>query len=216
MEKFINAIGFILLILSIFVFGLQGMSTEMAISVAASSIFLAFANLKKFSKFKGAGFEAELKQVVEEANATIDNLKEVAKPLIQTNLYALSKVGRLSEGAFNKSHKLYDQLDDLQRKIGLESTDIELSKSYYLNIHARDMISELAATIEQSGEKKFSITSRDTLNIQDFKTPPNLQTFLKLLNDIDLNIESRKQLKLLKNYYDKYQLDGFQKVDRKL
>ena len=52
MEKFTNIIGFILLITSIFVFGLKGMSVEMGIAVAASSIFLAFANLHKFSKFK--------------------------------------------------------------------------------------------------------------------------------------------------------------------
>ncbi|MGB5965588.1 MAG: hypothetical protein WBF77_04805 [Sulfurimonadaceae bacterium] len=206
MEKFTNIIGFILLITSIFVFGLKGMSVEMGIAVAASSIFLAFANLPKFSKFKGAGFEAELKQVVDEANATIENLKEVAKPLIQTNLVALTNAGRFSEGAFNKSHDLYDQLSELQKKIGLKSDDLEISKSEYLNIHAWDMISELSSNIERSGIEKFSITTRDTLNICNFEKAPDIKKFHELLSNLKLNKENTKLLQLLNDYYDKYKL----------
>ncbi len=206
MDKLKNFIGFTLLISSIFIFGLQGMSVEMGIAVVASSIFLAFANLHKFTKFKGAGFEAELKQVVDEAHATIENLKEVAKPLIQTSLNSLAKAGRLSEGAFNKNHDLYDQLNTLQTKIGLESNDLEASKSFYLNIHARDMISELSANIERNGVKKFSITSRDALNISNFDKAPNIEVFLDLLKNIQLNSECEQQLKFLKDYSKKYKL----------
>ena len=182
------------------------MSVEMGIAVAASSVFLAFANLDKFAKFKGAGFEAELKQAVNEANATIENLKEVAKPLIETNLETLTKAGRFSEGAFNKTHELYDQLDNLQSKMGLTSPDLEKAKTRYLNIHAWDMISELSGNIERSGVTKFSITSRDALNVPSFDKAPDIMKFHALVAEIDLNEECQEQLSVLDNYYDKYKL----------
>ena len=52
MSIFLNTVGFIVLIVSVFVFGLKGMAAEMGIAVAASGIFLAFSNLDKFSEFK--------------------------------------------------------------------------------------------------------------------------------------------------------------------
>ncbi|PML77531.1 hypothetical protein [Enterovibrio norvegicus] len=206
MSIFLNIVGFILLITSVFVFGLKGMAAEMGIAVAASGIFLAFANLEKFSEFKGAGFEAKLREAVNEANATIDNLKEVAKPLIKTNLFALAKAGRFSEGAFKKSHDVYDQLAELQSKIGLNSQDLEISKSNYLNIHAWDMVSELSGSIERAGNNRFSVTSREIMGPNSFEVAPEIQKFNELVSGLELDDISQEQYEALKNYYTKYQL----------
>ncbi|WP_296060759.1 hypothetical protein [uncultured Amphritea sp.] len=206
MNGILNFVGFILLIASVFVFGLIGMAAEMGIAVAASGIFLAFANLDKFSEFKGAGFEAKLKEAVNEANATIENLKEVAKPLIKTNLFALAKAGRFSEGAFNKSHDVYDQLSELQEKIGLEGQDLENSKSSYLNIHAWDMVSELSGNIERSGNEKFSVTSREAMDTHSFEVAPDINKFNELVSGLELNEVSKRQYEALKSYYAKYKL----------
>lgn len=182
------------------------MAVEMGIAVAASGVFLAFTNLDKFSEFKGAGFEAKLRQAVDEANATIDNLKEVAKPLILTNLTALAKAGRFSEGAFNKNHDLYDQLSEMQAKIGLVGDDLEKSKSSYLNIHAWDMVSELSVDIERLGEKAFSKTSRESIGSHSFEQAPDLTKFEKLVESFDLDEKCKKHLKDLREYYAKYKL----------
>ena len=206
MSILLNIVGFILLIASVFVFGLKGMAAEMGIAVAASGIFLAFANLDKFSEFKGAGFEAKLREAVDEANATIENLKEVAKPLIKTNLFVLAKAGRFSEGAFNKTHDVYDQLAELQSKIGLNSQDLECSKSSYLNIHAWDMVSELSGSIERAGNERFSVTSREIMGTRSFEIAPEIQKFNELVSGIELDEISQKQYEALKNYYAKYQL----------
>lgn len=40
-----------------------------------------FANLEKFSKFKGAGFEAEMHNAVRETYAALEELKELALSL---------------------------------------------------------------------------------------------------------------------------------------
>ncbi|MCU8356817.1 hypothetical protein M2G48_20800 [Vibrio vulnificus] len=94
MALIINIVGFVFMLVSVFLFGLKGMTAEMGIAVAASCVFLAFANLDKFTKFKGAGFEAELREAVSEANATINELKELAKPLIRTN-FEIPPSGRI-------------------------------------------------------------------------------------------------------------------------
>jgi hypothetical protein len=207
MSIFLNIVGFILLIASVFVFGLKGMAAEMGIAVAASGIFLAFANLDKFSEFKGAGFEAKLREAVDEANATIENLKEVARPLIITNLFVLAKAGRFSEGAFNKTHDVFDQLAELQSEIGLlNSQDLESSKSSYLNINAWDMVSELSGSIERAGNESFSVKSRETMGTHSFEVAPEIQKFNELVSDIELCGISQKQYEALKNYYAKYEL----------
>ena len=206
MSIFLNIVGFIVLIVSVFVFGLKGMAAEMGIAVAASGIFLAFANLDKFSEFKGAGFEAKLREAVDEANATIENLKEVASPLIKTNLFALAKAGRISDDAFDKSHDLFDQLAELQSKIGLDGQDLEKSKASYLNIHAWDMVSELSGNIERAGNERFSVTSHETMGSHNFEVAPDLRKFNKLLSSVVLDEVSQNQYEALKDYYAKYQL----------
>lgn len=45
------------------VYGFLGQTTEMGVAVVAGAIGLAFTNLDKIARFKGAGFEAEMKMV---------------------------------------------------------------------------------------------------------------------------------------------------------
>ena len=44
------------------VFGLKGQAAEMALVVLASALALAFLNIDKIQRFKGGGFEAEMRQ----------------------------------------------------------------------------------------------------------------------------------------------------------
>ncbi len=111
------------------------MTAEMGIAVAASCVFLAFANLDKFTKFKGAGFEAELRGVVTEANATIHELKELAKPLIRTNFEILAQANRMQGSNFDKTHDLFDQLQSLQNKLQLDDDQIEKSKKIVILLY---------------------------------------------------------------------------------
>jgi hypothetical protein len=41
-------------------YGFMGMTAEMGLAIIAGSIGLAFTNIDKISRFKGAGFEAEM------------------------------------------------------------------------------------------------------------------------------------------------------------
>ena len=52
----------VLLIIST-VYGFLSLTTEMGLAIVAGSLGLAFSNIDKISKFKGAGFEAEMNMV---------------------------------------------------------------------------------------------------------------------------------------------------------
>lgn len=45
------------------IYGFMSLSAEMSLAIVAGSIGLAFSNIDKIAKFKGAGFEAEMKMV---------------------------------------------------------------------------------------------------------------------------------------------------------
>jgi hypothetical protein len=54
--------AYVLLIVGSFVFGLLGKPTEMGLCTLAGAIALAFTNIDKIKRFKGAGFEAEMQE----------------------------------------------------------------------------------------------------------------------------------------------------------
>lgn len=156
MEKVLNYIGLGALITSIFLFGLKGMHLEMGLAIVGSAFFLVFVNINKFSKFKGAGFSAELRQKVNEAYLTIENLKKLAVPLIETNYNILANANRIPESAFKKNHEIFDKLVELQSDLKLKFKRLEASKSYYLNNHAWDMVKDLSHDIDNNGVKGFN------------------------------------------------------------
>ena len=120
-------LGAITLALAV-MFGLKEQSTEMGLIIVAGAIFLAFLHIDKIQKFKGAGFEAEMKQAVKEANATVKQLREVAatsSEVILTDLMA----GNFFDGTtLEKRLELHDQLIVNLRGIGATKEQIEKSK----------------------------------------------------------------------------------------
>jgi|TARA_Y100001956_G_scaffold73371_1_gene79530 hypothetical protein len=207
LDTFKNFLGLALLIASIFVFGLKGMSVEMGIAVAGSCVFLAFANLDQFAEFKGAGFEAKLKQAVTEANATIENLKSVAAPLLITTIDLLAKEGRWGGGGkTNNRDALFDKLVSLQDEIGISDQDLEIAKAQYLNIHAWDKVSDLVSSVERSGRERFSVEVKDQLGSHSYDAPPDLERLLKLIDEDSLSPSELEKLNEIKEFYRRNKL----------
>ena len=201
-----NTIGRIILIGSIFIFGLKKMPVEMGIAVTGSLVFLAFSNLDKFSKFKGAGFEAELKDTVKEANATIENLKTITIPLMITTIDILAKNGRWtsSKNIFKNNHDLYNDLSEIQKSFKIKNNKLESAKNSYVFIHAWDMINKLTGEIEKNNKNSFSILVAKEIGRTTYDYPPSLSKFELLLKPINLNQQEIKYLEIIKIYYKKY------------
>ena len=79
MGPYLNLIvGFLIIIVPATLLGFWGKKTGMWLIVVAGAIVLTFANIDKIQWFKIAGIEAEMRKAVHEANATIEQLRNVA------------------------------------------------------------------------------------------------------------------------------------------
>jgi len=78
-------------------FGYLGKPTEMGLGILAGAIAATFINIDKIQRVKGGSFEAEMRMVVNEAYATIESLRQLAKPLIRSAMYNITRGNRLGQ-----------------------------------------------------------------------------------------------------------------------
>src|ERR1700745_3476014 len=64
MKRLIQIAAFSILLIGTLVFGYLGKPAEMGLAIVAASIALVFSDIERFKSFKGAGFEAELREQV--------------------------------------------------------------------------------------------------------------------------------------------------------
>jgi len=76
--KIINIALILSLVVIPVAFASTGKLKESGLSILAIALALSFNNLDKFSKFKGAGFEAELNTAVNKTYAAIEQVKKLA------------------------------------------------------------------------------------------------------------------------------------------
>ncbi|MDD4402773.1 MAG: hypothetical protein PHI24_13195 [Desulfitobacteriaceae bacterium] len=124
-DKIITIIGGLIILGLAVMFGLKGMATEMGLIVVAGAICLAFLHIDKIQKFKGAGFEAEMKQAVAEANATVQQLREVAATSSEAILTDLMAGNFFDGTTLEKRIDLHDQIIVNLRNIGASPKQIE-------------------------------------------------------------------------------------------
>lgn len=111
-------------------FGNKGMPTEMGLSIVAGAITAGFLNIEKIELLKGAGFEArmkaEVKKAVDEAYATIDQLKALGKPVVLALLKIMvyhSRIGGLSD---LERQRLFTELEEISKTLSI-ANDPEIS-----------------------------------------------------------------------------------------
>jgi hypothetical protein len=152
--KLITILGGLLTLGLAVMFGVMGKPTEMGIIVVAGAIGLAFLNIDKIQRFKGAGFEAEMKRAVEEANATIEQLREVAttsSEVILTDLMA----GNFMDGTTLENRlKLHDRLIGNLEEIGASGQQIKKADEMWRRGIGIIFFRGIRAAIE--GRKKFN------------------------------------------------------------
>jgi hypothetical protein len=93
----INIIVVASLIITAIIFGINNLATEMGLIIAAHGVALFFLNLEKFKKFKGAGIEAEMKEVVSKAYAAIEDLKDLGLTLADPIVTELTISGNMMQ-----------------------------------------------------------------------------------------------------------------------
>ncbi|MCG8514690.1 MAG: hypothetical protein MI740_11145 [Halanaerobiales bacterium] len=119
-----NNIVIIIIILPAIYFGYIGKSTEMGLAIVAGAIVAAFINIDKIQRFKGAGFEAEMRKMVEEGYATIENLKELGKPIIKALFVNITHFNNIGSMALHKKHEVLDDLKQILKRLFLKDKEL--------------------------------------------------------------------------------------------
>ncbi|HFD0509805.1 TPA: hypothetical protein AB5E20_003673, partial [Vibrio cholerae] len=152
-KKWLSVGSSAVLLVAPMVFGILGQTVEMGLAILAGSLGLAFSNLDKISRFKGAGFEAEMysqqlaEAVIVQQTEDTDSLKSLAFDISarrQTIMHALLHTkyqsryvsGLASETGFDKEC-VRDELDWLKDNGLVESRNS--SKGYLWNLTEKGM-----------------------------------------------------------------------------
>lgn len=108
------------------IFGVQGKPTEMGLIILAGSLSIAFLNIHHIQRFKGAGFEAEMRQVVQEAHATVEQLRILAASSAESTLTTLMAGNFFDGTTLDARLELHDRLIQSLSEIGFSKSQIDI------------------------------------------------------------------------------------------
>jgi DnaJ-domain-containing protein 1 len=174
----VNGLLILLLVVLPTVFGWFSKTAEMGILIAACSIALCFANLSKIQSFKGAGFEAQMREAVQEAYATLEKLQELVRPVARANIANIAYNGRWDGIDRETEHQLMTELATLLTSLELQD-DPEIVKMMddFYGLHANDHIRFLLQVMKQAHIEnenvQRSLTSLLKARLTGDYTPPS-------------------------------------------
>lgn len=120
------------------IFGYLGKPVEMGLAIVAGAIAASFLHIDQISKFKGAGFEAEMKKVVEEGYATIENLRQISIPLLKSISLMLTQYGRWGGIDNDEKHKLHKEIERISKDLDINNKELNNSFKLFYNYHSWD------------------------------------------------------------------------------
>lgn len=129
----ITGLASIIMVSLAMVLGLLGKPTEMGLIIAACSISIAFLNLDRIQKFKGAGFEAEMRQAVEEAHATVEQLRTLAATSTESTLTTLMSGNFFDGTTLANRLDIHDKLVGCLHQLGVPVKQIEEARHMWKN-----------------------------------------------------------------------------------
>jgi hypothetical protein len=129
-EKLIvRSVSFFLLLFGSAVFGFLERPVEMGLMIVASAIALAFSDLEKFSRIKGAGFEAELreKMVAIVEKETESDVSYEGSNISLLNNYMPTQNANAVMMAFYNSKYTWRSLNGLEKDTKLSSSEVDVA-----------------------------------------------------------------------------------------
>ena len=124
-NTWVTAAASLLMLTLAMVLGVTGKPTEMGLIVVAGAISIAFLNIDRIQRFKGAGFEAEMRQAVEQAHATVEQLRILAAASAESTLTTLMAGNFMSGTTLATRLDLHDRLISSLEDIGVPQPEID-------------------------------------------------------------------------------------------
>ncbi len=217
-NKLVFRISFLFLLGVSTVFGFLEKTVAMSLSIVSGAIGMAFSNLDKFQKIKGAGFEAELKKAVEKAYATTSSLKELAANLASTILVIMAAEARLGGMGLKRKLEMRNIIDETLKKASLTAKEIKethnIFDQFLLWDHGRAIINEINKSGKVDNEVREvlnSLTNYETLKVAspaDFREQQQkLQIESKELEELIKDLEHFQKKLALRRPERWYKLD---------
>lgn len=115
----------LLIFLPTLIFGIMGKTVEMSIMIIAGSIVCVFMQIEKFKMFKGGGFEAQLKEAVDKAYATVDMVNAATGYTVYSLVKLMTYEDRLANISEEEKTELISNLEKL-------TIDCDISQREYI------------------------------------------------------------------------------------
>lgn len=111
-------VGIFIIIAPVIWLGFWGKKTGMWLIVVAGSTAVTFANIDKIQWFKIAGIEAEMRKAVLDANATIEQLRDVATTSARATITSLMADNFIDSITLKNRLELHDQSEEKNYSLG--------------------------------------------------------------------------------------------------
>jgi hypothetical protein len=166
-----SVISVLVIIGPVLTLGLLGKVTAVWPTLLAGVMAAIFINLNRFKSFRGpGGIEADVRDAVEKAYATIDNLRELAKPLIVSILHTITRSGRWGGMHIEQKQSFQRDLERIAISLGIakDKEVLEANREYF-RFHTWDFFYYFAQEVnkikeipEEVREKLLSLQKRET------------------------------------------------------
>ena len=132
MIKLRKTVSVLLILLPVLFFGMIDRPTQMAIALFAGFASAFIINIEKFESFKAWKLEAKIRKVnkvIDEANATIEQLESVANPLLKSSLILLLHDGTFDGMDVNDKENIFLELLNVKEILKLNTVDEYITRA---------------------------------------------------------------------------------------
>jgi len=165
----------------------------MFLAVGAISVALCFANIDKFTRFKGPGIEADLRTAVNEAYAAIEQLKELGLSLSSQIVDELS-LGILQYYDLKYKLERVAKIEETLKKLGASKKEIEEACSaIYLRV-THDHMTKVLDCLLRSNPGKESLIKGLRIEETYYWDKSKLEKFIKD-NDLKKSEEAEEWIR---------------------
>jgi hypothetical protein len=122
----------------------------MTASILAGCLILAFAYIDKVKKIKGAGFEAEMREAINEAYATIEKLQDIAVKLSEPIVTEVTMHNRMMQYIPLKYR--FEQIKEIEsslHNLGVAKEKIDKTTEFFYSVYREDHIKKIVYAIAQ-------------------------------------------------------------------
>lgn len=135
---------------------MEDKTASSTVTYTAGFVCLFFVFLGEFSKFKGFGLEAELREKIKEADEALQQLRKVSLPVSEMLFTMAARFGRLGSPIPREDrYRIMQEIESELVQLGVTKEEIEKSKHDWHRFNMRDEGTPIYAKVRQKLDAKL-------------------------------------------------------------